>query len=378
MLYPYSRFRMAENLLELYVQQLLESHSYTSEVMFCWQGGEPTLMGLDFFRLAVKYVEKHRKPHHQNIIYSLQTNGTLLDEQWCSFFKQHNFLVGLSIDGTQRLHDHYRVTKKGQGTFAKVMKAYQLLKSHEVETNVLCTVNKVNSNYPLEVYRFFRDELEARFLQFIPIVEPEPQAELLFQELKSQTTVSNYSVEAQQFGNFLNTIFDEWIRQDVGKVFVQHFDTALSNWLGIAPSVCIFSQTCGLALALEHNGDVYCCDHFVEPQHKLGNIQETHLSDLVNSQQQQQFGRAKRDTLPDYCRKCEVLFACNGGCPKNRFISTPDGEPGLNYLCAGYKAFFKHIDKPMKIMALLLQNNCPPAEIMALLPKLKQEIKQQK
>lgn len=367
MLYPYSRFRMAENLLELYVRQLLESHSHTSEVIFCWQGGEPTLMGLDFFRLAVKYIEKHRKSHHKDIIYSLQTNGTLLNDEWCSFFKQHNFLIGLSIDGPQHLHDSYRVTKKGEGTFKKVMQAYQYLKSYDVDTNILCTVNRVNSSHPLEVYRFFRDELEARFLQFIPIVEPELQEELLFQELQeSQQRVSSYSVEAEQFGNFLNAIFDEWIRQDVGKIFVQHFDVALSNWLGITPSVCIFSKTCGLALALEHNGDVYSCDHFVEPEYKLGNIQETHMSELVNSPQQKRFGQAKSDTLPNYCQKCEVLFACNGGCPKNRFIKTPNGEAGLNYLCAGYKAFFKHIDKPMRIMAMLLRTHRAPAEIMNL------------
>ena len=372
MLYPYSRFRMAENLLELYVQQLLESHSHTSEVIFCWQGGEPTLMGLDFFRLAIKYIEKHRKPHHRDILYNLQTNGTLLNHEWCEFFKQHNFLIGLSIDGPQHLHDSYRVTKKGQGTFKRVMEAYQLLQSHDVDTNILCTVNRVNSNHPLEVYRFFRDELNTRFLQFIPIVESEYQEDLLFQDLQeSQKRISNHSVEAKQFGNFLIAIFDEWIRQDVGKVFIQHFDVALSNWLGITPSVCIFAKTCGSALALEHNGDVYSCDHFVEPQYKLGNIQETHISDLVNSQQQKQFGQAKQDTLPIYCQKCEVLFACNGGCPKNRFIDTPDGESGLNYLCAGYKAFFKHIDKPMRIMAMLLRTHRAPAEIMVLLPKLK-------
>ena len=361
MLYPGSRFRMADELLELYIKQLLESHR-TSEIMLAWQGGEPTLMGLDFFKLAVKYAQKHKHPEH-NITYTIQTNGTRLTDEWCSFFKQHNFLVGLSLDGPRKLHDVYRVTKQGQGSFDQVMQGWQCLNHYGVEFNILCTVNAANVEHPLAVYRFFRDELKACFLQFIPIVE-QCSNEIVSSEQGKPKVVSDHSVGSEQYGKFLIEIFEEWVRRDVGTVFVQHFDVALANWLRIPPAVCIFSETCGLALALEHNGDLYSCDHFVEPQYKLGNIKETHMRELVSSPQQQQFGQAKRDTLPQYCRTCEVRFACHGGCPKNRFTQTPDGEPGLNYLCAGYKAFFQHIDKPMQIMANLLRHRRTATEIM--------------
>jgi uncharacterized protein len=362
-LYPGSKFRMADDLLETYIQQLLEAHQ-TPEVTIAWQGGEPTLMGLEFFQRSIELVDKHKKPGQQ-VSHTLQTNGTRLDDDWGQFFKQHHFLIGLSVDGPQPLHDTYRVDKRGRGSFEQVMQGWKTLKKHEVDFNILCTVNAANGDRPLEVYRFFRDELGAEFIQFIPIIERvnEDGSTLI----QSGNQVTERSVKPEQFGRFLNSVFDEWVRRDVGKVFIQHFDAALANWVGVQPGVCIFSKTCGNALALEHNGDLYSCDHFVEPDYKLGNIQETHMIEMIASEQQRQFGQAKFDTLPQYCRTCEVRFACNGGCPKNRFIETPDGEPGLNYLCAGYKAFFTHIDKPMRMMAQLLRQGRYADEVMQLL-----------
>jgi len=379
MLYPGSRFRMADELLETYVKQLLEAHQ-TPEVTVAWQGGEPTLMGLDFFKHSVEYVEQYKKPNQQ-ILYTIQTNGTKLDDEWCAFFKEHNYLVGLSVDGPRKMHDAYRVNKGGEGTFDQVMRGWEFLRKHQVDFNILCTVHAANADRPVEVYRFFRDELEAEFIQFIPIVERATEAMLpLANEGWSErpggerplyvlegNLVTDRSVKPEQYGQFLTTIFDEWVRRDVGQVYIQHFDTALANWVGAPPGVCVFSETCGLALALEHNGDLYACDHYVEPGYKLGNIKETHMIELVASSEQIKFGLDKRDTLPNYCRECEVRFACHGGCPKNRFIETPTGEPGLNYLCAGYKIFFNHIDQPMRIMADLLRRNRAPAEIVQIL-----------
>jgi uncharacterized protein len=378
MLYPGSRFRMADELLETYIRQLLESHR-ESQVNVAWQGGEPTLMGLDFFKRSVEYAEKYRRPDQQ-IVYTIQTNGTQLDDEWCAFFKQHNFLVGISIDGPRELHDAYRVNKGGQGSFKQVMRGLDYLKKHQVDFNVLCTVHAANQDHPLEVYHFFRDELQAQYIQFIPIVErasPEtlPVANQGWSErpggerplyLQDGSLVTERSVGAEAYGGFLNAIFDEWVRRDVGKVFVQMFDVALGSWLG-QHNLCIFAPTCGNALALEHNGDLYSCDHFVEPDYLLGNIQETHMIELVASDQQRKFGQDKQDSLPRYCRQCEVRFACNGGCPRNRFIETPDGEPGLNYLCAGYKLFFNHIQWPMGIMANLLRRGRYADEIMHIL-----------
>ncbi len=359
-LYPGSKFRMADDLLETYIRQLLESHR-TPEVTVAWQGGEPTLMGLEFFQRSIEFVEKYKKPGQQ-IIHTLQTNGTKLDDAWGQFLKQHQFLVGLSVDGPQHLHDAYRVDKRGRGTFEQVMQGWQILKKHGVDFNILCTVNAANGDHPLEVYQFFRDRLGAEFIQFIPIIERmNDDGSTLIQ---TGNRVTERSVKAEQFGQFLIGVFDEWVRRDVGKVFVQHFDAALANWLNVPASVCVFSKTCGAALALEHNGDLYSCDHFVEPEYKLGNIQETPMLEMIASEKQQQFGQAKFTTLPQYCRNCAVRFACHGGCPKNRFVETPDGEPGLNYLCAGYKAFFTHIDQPMKMMAELLRQGRYADEVM--------------
>jgi len=380
MLYPGSRFRMADEMLETYIKQLLESHR-TPEVTVAWQGGEPTLMGLDFFKRTVELVDQYKKPNQQ-ISYSIQTNGTLLDDDWAAFFRQQNYLVGLSVDGPRELHDAYRVNKGGKGSFDQVMRGWEVLKKHQVEVNILCTVHAANQDHPLEVYRFFRDELKAEFVQFIAIVEratidslpianegwserPGGERPLYIQE---GHLVTERSVGPEQYGRFLIEIFEEWVRRDVGNIFVQLFDVTLGSWVG-QHNLCIFAPTCGNALALEHNGDLYSCDHFVEPDYLLGNIKETHMIELIASDQQLKFGQDKMTTLPRYCLECEVRFACHCGCPKNRFIKTPGGEPGLNYLCAGYKTFFNHVDRPMKIMAALLRQGRGPVEIMDIYAK---------
>jgi uncharacterized protein len=285
------------------------------------------------------------------------------------------------MDGPKPMHDAYRVTKRGAGSFDQVLRGWEVLRRHEVDVNVLCTIHAANADHPIEVYRFFRDRLQARFMQFIPIVERTtedvlPLANLGWGErpfadrpLYTQHggMVTERSVRAEQLGRFLIAIFDEWVRRDVGNVFVQTFDVALGSWMG-QHSLCIFSPTCGDALALEHNGDLYSCDHYVEPEYRLGNIRETPMRELVDSEKQRAFGRHKLSSLPKYCRECEVLFACYGECPRNRFITTPDGEPGLNYLCTGYKAFFKHIDPAMRIMADLLRQGRFADEIMQMSP----------
>ena len=356
-LYPDSSFRMSETLLEEYTRQYIEAQS-VPEITFAWQGGEPTLMGLNFYQQAIGYQQKYRKPGTR-IVNAFQTNGVLLDDEWCAFFAANDFLIGISIDGPRSLHDHYRVDKGGAPTFDRVMRGLELLKQHHVPFNVLTTVHAGNANSPLEIYHFLRDEVGTEFMQFIPIVERANSTG--FQEGEA---VTERSVTAQQYGRFLIAIFDEWVRRDVGRVFVQIFDVALSAWTGGHPGLCIFEETCGNALALEHNGDVYSCDHFVEPKHLVGNLVDIPLAEIVVSEQQRQFGLAKRDTLPRYCRECDVRFICNGECPKNRFISTPDGEPGLNYLCASYKAFFHHIDEAMQFMAQELAHQRPPANVM--------------
>jgi len=364
--YPGSKFRMSDDVLEQYIRQLIESHQ-TDGVNIAWQGGEPTLMGPDFYRRVMDLVEKYRRPG-MRFLHTMQTNGTLLDDEWAAFFKEHNFLIGISVDGPRELHDVYRVDKGGQPTFDRVMRGLRLLQKHGVEYNVLTTVNRVNADYPLEVYRFLRDEVKTDWMQFIPVVERiNADGLTLYQQ---GTTVSDRSVQPDQFGRFLIAIYDEWVRHDVGKIFVQTFEAALSNWLGLGNSgMCVFNETCGTGLAIEHNGDLYSCDHFVEPNYLLGNIQKDHLIELVASPQQLKFGQDKRNTLPRYCRECSVRFACHGECPKNRFIETPDGEPGLNYLCAGFKLFFQHVDFPMKLIAGLIRRGREAQEVMAVLDR---------
>jgi uncharacterized protein len=356
MLYPHSTFRMADDLLERYVSQYLDAHGDGAEVTFAWQGGEPTLMGLAFFQQAVTFQQHYRRPGQQ-ILNALQTNGVLLDDDWGRFLREHEFLVGVSLDGPPALHDIYRRDKGGRPTFDRVLAGIDVLKRHQVTFNILTCVNDVNVNHPLAVYRFLRDEIGAEFMQFIPIVEPVPGPAL----------VSPRSVDGEAYGAFLIAIFDEWVRRDVGRVAVQIFEAALGIWSGLGPGLCIFDETCGRGLAMEHNGDVYACDHFVTPAHLLGNIGTRTLIELVDSPAQVRFGEAKRDTLPAVCRRCPVRFACNGGCPKDRLLVNADGEAGLNYLCAGYKAFFTHIARPMQAMAMLLRAGRDPATIMRIL-----------
>lgn len=360
MMYPGSRFRMGDDLLEEYTKQYIAAQ-HVPEVTFAWQGGEPTLMGLDFFKHAVALQQKYRKPGTK-IYNAFQTNGTLLNAAWCEFFRAHDFLVGLSIDGPPALHDFYRVDKGGAPTHSKVLAAARLMQQHHVEFNILTTVHAGNVHHPLEVYRHLRDEVGTKFIQFIPIVERDNATG--YQE---GDAVTDRSLTGAQYGKFLTTIFDEWVRRDVGNVFVQIFDVALAAWSGQHPGLCVFEETCGNALAMEHNGDLFSCDHFVEPAYRLGNIQEIPLVEMVASEFQYKFGQYKRDSLPTYCRECEVRFVCNGGCPKDRILSTPDGEPGLNYLCDGFKHFFTHIDPYMQTMARELQMHRAPANIMYML-----------
>ena len=365
-LYPGSRFRMSDEVLENYIAQLIESHRIDT-VTVAWQGGEPTLMGVDFYRRAIALQEKYARSG-MNFENTLQTNGTLLNDEWCEFFRENDFLVGISIDGPRDLHDVHRLDKSGRPTFDRVMRGLRLLQKHGVETNVLVTVNRKNADHPLEVYRFLRDEVKTDWIQFIPAIERlKDGAVSICQE---GTAVSERTMEPEQWGHFLTAIFDEWVRHDVGKIFVQTFEAAVRSWMNLPSSgMCIFDPTCGHGLALEHNGDLYACDHFVEPGYLRGNIMQAHMRELAGSERQQKFGRDKLETLPRFCRECEVRFACNGECPKNRFITTPDGEPGLNYLCAGYKQFFTHIDRPLKILAHLIRRGLPAEQVMQVLAK---------
>jgi len=389
LLYPGSRFRMAEDLLERYLSQLIEAHAGAREVIVAWQGGEPTLMGLEFFRRSVELADRYRAKG-QKIVHTIQTNGTLLDDAWGSFLAENGFLVGLSIDGPAKLHDAYRVDKGGKGSFDRVMAGLAVLRRHGVDWNALCTVHAASQDHGREIYRFLRDDCGARYLQFIPIVEratedllaiandgwgerarsagqgrrppDNPRGRPLY--VQDGGLVSERSVSADGYGRFLIDIFEDWVRRDIGEVYVQMFDVALANWYGQSPGLCVHSETCGLALALEHNGDVYSCDHYVEPAYRLGNIAGSRLLDLVVLPKQEEFGRAKRDSLPQYCLDCDVRFACHGGCPKDRFAVTPDGEAGLHYLCPSYKAFFGHIEPVMRQMCDLLKADRAPSELV--------------
>lgn len=376
-LYPNDRSRMSEATLETYIRQLLESH-LTPEVTVAWQGGEPTLMKLSFFERAVDLVDKYRKPG-QIVRHTFQTNGLLLDDSWCSFFKKNNFLVGLSVDGPRELHDVYRRDRRGGGTFDHVMKGWEHLRRHKVEFNILCTVNAANQAHGREVYRFFRDELDAKWMQFIPIVERATKETIDVANLgwgdrsrdgkrllytQTGELVTDRTVGGEAYGRFLIDIYEEWIRHDVGTVFVQLFDVTLEAYFG-RHLLCIHAPTCGLGPALEHNGDVYTCDHFVEPAYKLGNIHETSLLDLIASPPMRKFGCDKRDTLTTQCQRCEFRPLCNGGCPKDRFVLSSDNERGHNYLCPGFELFFRHTRPTMRAMIQLLRHGRAPSEIVA-------------
>ena len=363
-LYPGSDPWMDDEVLETFTRQYIDAQR-VPEATFSWQGGEPTLMGLDFFERAVAFQKKYCKPG-MRIYNAIQTNATLLDDDWCSFFKEQGFLVGVSLDGPPQCHDAYRVDKSGRPTFPRVMAGLELLKKHRVELNILTSVHAANADQPLPVYRFLRDQVDAQFIQFIPIVEWDGKS-------RKSGSVTERSVSGKQYGDFLIAVFDEWVRRDVGRVYVQLFDVALGAWLGEPSSLCTMAPTCGYALAMERNGDVYSCDHFVEPRHRLGNIREKTLVEMVTSEQQQAFGRAKRDSLPRACQVCEVRFACNGECPRSRFGPSDRRQPGLNILCEGCKAFFAHIDPAMQFMAAAIRARRPPSDIMALLA---QEVQQ--
>jgi uncharacterized protein len=356
-------FRMSPQVLEAFIKQYIESQD-TPEVQFPWQGGEPTLLGIDFFQDVVRLQKKYASG--KKMTNTIQTNGILLDDRWCSFFTENQFLIGLSIDGPREFHDRYRVDHRQHPTFDKVMRGLEFLKKHNTQFNTLTVVNETNSRYPLGVYRFLK-EVGDGFMQFIPLVErkPDKKAKQLGLELSlppvprekdHASPVNPWSVKPKQFGEFYVQIFDEWIRQDVGKYFVQFFDVALGNWMGVGSGVCHFAPKCGHAGALEHNGDLYACDHYVYPRYKLGNILDQSITDVMTSPEQHKFGSDKFDALPKYCLECEVLFACNGECPKHRFIRTPDGEPSLNYLCPAYKRIFQHMDTYMRIMAELVRS----------------------
>ncbi len=330
-LYPKGKsFRMKDDILETYIVQHIEA---TTEpvIHFSWHGGEPTLLGIDYFRKIVALQHKHRPPN-KRITNGIQTNGTLIDEAWSRFFAEAQFAVGLSLDGPQKMHDAYRVTKDEKSAFERTMNGYQLLQKHNVLCEILCVVHAQNVHNPLEVYRFFK-QLNAQYITFLPLVIEQPE---------SATGVSPHSVPSEAWGTFLSTIFDEWITEDIGLLKVQIFEEAIRPAFGQEHTLCIFKKTCGSVPIVEHNGDFYNCDHFVDKDHLIGNIEKTHLVKLLESPQQESFGRLKWESLPHYCRICAVRKMCNGGCPKNRFIQTPDGEPGLNYLCAGYKTFFNH------------------------------------
>ncbi len=346
-------WRMPDDVLESYIRQYIEAQD-TPEVQFAWQGGEPTVLGVDYFENVVKLQEKYA--NGKSIANAFQTNGTLLNDKWGEFLHRNQFLVGLSIDGPKKIHDTYRVDKQGKPTFDKVKRGLDLLKKHHVEFNTLTCVNRKNATKALEVYKFLRSEGSGH-MQFIPIVERRGEdcgsqdLELVLPDSPMDAKVTAWSVRPDEFGQFMCTIFDEWVRNDVGQVFVQTFEVALMAWMGMEPNLCIFQTECGLGLALEHTGDLYSCDHYVYPEHQLGNIMEKSIADMVASDQQVQFGKDKAATLPQYCLDCDVRFICNGDCPKHRFTNTPDGEPGLSYLCTGYKQLFHHVDPYMKFMA---------------------------
>jgi uncharacterized protein len=344
--------RMSDDLLEEYIVQHFQASPGTTAT-FAWHGGEPTILGLDYFRKVVALQRAHRPPG-QRVINNIQTNGTLLDEAWCRFLATEGFFVGLSLDGPPELHDRYRVTRGGKPTHKQVLGAFRLLQRHRVRCDVLCVVHRDNVESPIAVYRFFK-EIGARSLQFLPLVERRPDA---------PGGVSERTVPAEAFGAFLCAVFDEWVRQDIGRITIQTFDEAVRAACGLEHALCIFRETCGDVPVLEHNGDVYSCDHFVDREHLVGNIRATPLAALLECAAQQEFGRAKRDALPGYCRRCEVLASCNGGCPKDRFIRTPDGEEDLNYLCAGYKRFFTHGRPALEQMAALWRSGQPAARVM--------------
>lgn len=358
-----SKFVMSDNLLEKFIEEYINSQTMP-QVLFTWHGGETLMRPLSFYQKVVELQKKYA--NGRTIDNCIQTNGTLLNDEWCEFFHDNHWLVGISIDGPQEFHDEYRKNKQGKPSFMKVMQGIHLLNKHQVEWNAMAVVNDYNADYPLEFYHFFK-ELGCHYIQFTPIVErihPHADGRHLAHVLQKEEKLADFSVSPEQWGNFLCTIFDEWVKNDVGEYFIQIFDATLANWMGAQPGVCTMAPTCGHAGVMEFNGDVYSCDHFVFPEFKLGNIYEKSLIEMMYSEKQIQFGQQKRDSLPNKCKECNYLFACNGECPKNRFLTTEDGEPGLNYLCKGYYQFFNHVAPYMDFMKKELLAERPPANVM--------------
>ncbi len=363
-----SRWRISDEILEDFIKQYIQQQN-AHEVVFSWQGGEPSLLGLDFFKKVVGLQKKYA-PSYVRCENDLQTNGTLLNDEWCEFLRENDFLVGLSIDGPKRLHDTYRTYTNGKGSFDKVFESAKLLNKHHVRFATLTVVNDLNAKHPLDVYRFLRDKVKSKQMQFIPIVEPKnftttaPQYwninDMPYENSPKanpkhpDSFVSSWSVEPEEYGDFLNAIFDEWYEKDLGQIYVPFFDSAVEQWMGKPSPLCIFSPICGKGLAMEHNGDIYACDHYVYPEYKLGNISEKPLLEMALSEGQEKFGYSKDYSLPVKCRQCRYLFACSGECPKNRLLKTAQGEPGLNYLCKGLHSYFSHIDPYMRQIVHLL------------------------
>ena len=364
-LYPTAqRHLMSDEMLEQFTREYIEAQTM-NQVLFTWHGGEPLLRSIDFYRKALSLQQKYAGGRRiDNVI---QTNGTLLTDEWCEFFAQNHWLVGISIDGPQPDHDHYRLTAAGKPSWKKVMQGIKLLKKHGVEWNAMAVVNAYNVNHPLEFYRFFKEN-GCQFLQFTPIVERLTRHEdgrtLASLADKDEIPLSEASVTPEQWGYFLSAIFDEWVRKDVGKIFVEIFDCTLANWMGISPGICAYSKECGHAGVMEHNGDVYSCDHFVFPEYKLGNIRDHSLIDMLYGEQQQEFSRLKHSSLPRQCKECDMEFACHGECPKNRFMKDKYGDSGLNYLCPGYYHYYQHVAPYMDYMKQELMAQRPPSNIM--------------
>ena len=364
-LYPTAqRHLMSDEMLEQFTREYIEAQTM-NQVLFTWHGGEPLLRSIDFYRKAISLQQKYAGDRRiDNVI---QTNGTLLTDEWCEFFAQNHWLVGISIDGPQPDHDHYRLTAAGKPSWKKVMQGIKLLKKHGVEWNAMAVVNAYNVNHPLEFYRFFKEN-GCQFLQFTPIVERLTRHEdgrtLANLADKDEISLSEASVAPEQWGYFLCAIFDEWVRKDVGKIFVEIFDCTLANWMGISPGICAYSKECGHAGVMEHNGDVYSCDHFVFPEYKLGNIRDHSLIDMLYGEQQQEFSRLKHSSLPRQCKECDMEFACHGECPKNRFMKDKYGDSGLNYLCPGYYHYYQHVAPYMDYMKQELMSQRPPSNIM--------------
>lgn len=361
-LYPVGSSQMSDELLERFIKEYIEAQP-VSDVVFVWHGGESLLRPLPFYKKVLKLQKQYGKG--KNIINTLQTNATLLNSEWCEFFKANDWLIGVSIDGPEFIHNRFRKNMNMKGSFGEVMKGIERLNKHGVEWNVLATVNSLNVNYPVETYNFLKS-LGTRFIQFTPVVERFEESGKLLSGSDNGIKVAEFSVTPEKWGDFLCKLYDEWVKNDVGEIFVQLFDATLANWMGVTPGVCTMARTCGNALAIEYNGDVYSCDHFVFPKYKLGNLKDKHLVEMVMDEKQQKFGFDKAQSLPSRCKQCEYLFACNGECPRNRFMVTPEGESGWNYLCAGYKKFFEYVADDMDFMCNELENERPPSNIMKL------------